>query len=123
MKIALIQQCASADRAANRSKGLDAVEKAARQGAQLICIAELAFEPFYPQEPATAGTIDLAEPIPGPTTEAFVCDPGGRVIARAGKGTEEILFCDIDLDMVQKSHARKLFIRDRRPDLYGDWLE
>jgi N-carbamoylputrescine amidase len=54
--------------------------------------------------------------------ESFVCDPGGTVIARAGEGTEEILFCDCDLDLVKDSHAKKLFSRDRRPDLYKNWL-
>jgi predicted amidohydrolase len=45
------------------------------------------------------------------------------VIARAGKETEEILLCDLDLSQVDASHARKLFLRDRRPELYADWLK
>ena len=72
MKIALIQQRASEDREANRRLGLEAVERAAAQGAALVCFAELAFEPFYPQEPATVEKRELAEPIPGPTTDRFV---------------------------------------------------
>ena len=71
MKIALIQQKASPDRKANRERGLDAVGKAAAQGAQVICFAELAFDPFYPQEEATPKELALAEPVPGPTTEPF----------------------------------------------------
>jgi predicted amidohydrolase len=54
--------------------------------------------------------------------ESFICDPAGRVIARAGQGTEEILVCDLDLSEIEKSSARRLFLRDRRPELYGDWL-
>ncbi len=54
--------------------------------------------------------------------ESFVCEPAGRVIARAGRGLEEILYCDLDLDLVKKSHAHKLFLRDRRPELYSDWI-
>ena len=54
--------------------------------------------------------------------ESFVCDPAGKVVARAGEGTEEILFCDLDLTEVENSHARRLFMRDRRPELYSDWL-
>lgn len=54
--------------------------------------------------------------------ESFVCDPAGNVIARAGSGTEEILYCDVDLAQVEASHARRLFLRDRRPQLYGPWL-
>jgi N-carbamoylputrescine amidase len=55
--------------------------------------------------------------------ESFICDPSGRVVARAGEGTDEILVCDIDLDEVDRSHARTLFLRDRRAELYGDWLD
>lgn len=54
--------------------------------------------------------------------ESFVCDPGGEVIGRAGLGTEETLICDLDLGKVATSHARTLFLRDRRPELYADWL-
>jgi len=54
--------------------------------------------------------------------ESFVCDPAGRVIARAGAGTEEVLVSELDLSAVQRSHARTLFLRDRRPELYGEWL-
>lgn len=272
MKIALIQQQASTDRKANREKGLKAFEEAANKGADLVCFAELAFEPFYPQNPAEGKTAELAESVPGPTTEAFssaarrtgtvavlnlfeldagrtydtspiidadgrllgktrmvhvpdydcfhergyytpgdlgapvfetacgkvgvaicydrhypeymrtlalagaevvvvpqagekgewpeglfeaemrvaafqngyytalcnrvgqeerlefagesfVCDPEGRVIARAGRGTEETVLCDLDLSRIEISPARRLFLQDRRPELYGKWLD
>ena len=71
MKIALVQQHASADKSDNLHRGLRAARDAARDGAQIICFAELAFERFYPQRPASPGARDLAEPVPGPTTEAF----------------------------------------------------
>jgi len=54
--------------------------------------------------------------------ESFVCNPEGEVIARAGLSTEEILIRDIDLNDCVKSHAKRLFMRDRRPELYTDWL-
>jgi N-carbamoylputrescine amidase len=272
MKIALVQQRATEDRRANRQRGLEAVAAAARAGAQVVAFAELAFDPFYPQDPATEIRLQNAEPIPGPTTDAFaaaarelevavvlnvferdgdrtfdtspvidadgtllgktrmvhitdyacfheqgyytpgdsgvpvydsrfgrigvaicydrhypeymralalggaqvvfvpqagavdewpeglyeaemrvaafqngyfaalcnrvgseprltfagesfVCDPAGRVIARAGRDTEEIVYSDLDLGMVGDSHARRLFMRDRRPELYGEWLK
>ena len=72
MKIALIQQRAADDRDDNRRRGLDAVDRAAAEGARIACFAELAFEPFYPQVPATPDRLENAEPIPGATTEAFV---------------------------------------------------
>ncbi len=54
--------------------------------------------------------------------ESFVCDPAGRVVARAGAGTEEILFAEVDLAALSESHARRLFFRDRRPELYRRWF-
>lgn len=271
MKIALVQQRASEDRRANRERGLELAKEAAKQGAGLICFAELAFDPFYPQVPATSEKLTLAEPIPGPTTdefsslaaelgvvvvlnlferdgqrtydsspvidadgtllgitrmvhitdyahfhekgyyapgdrgapiyntsigkigvaicydrhypeylralalgeaelvvvpqagavgewpeglfeaemcvasfqngfytalcnrvgpetqltfagESFVCDPAGKVVARAGQGTDEILTCELDFEQVANSHARRMFLKDRRPELYGEWL-
>jgi len=55
--------------------------------------------------------------------ESFVCSPAGRIVARADRGREQILFADIDLDEARESHARRLFLRDRRPELYASWLE
>lgn len=71
MKIAMIQQRASEDLQANLDLGLAALERAADDGAQVIAFAELAFTPFYPQKPATGQILHLAEPVPGPTTQAF----------------------------------------------------
>jgi len=71
MRIALIQQHATQDKAANVARGLAALDEAAAKGAKLACFAELAFEWFYPQRPAGAGVRDLAEPLDGPTVRAF----------------------------------------------------
>jgi N-carbamoylputrescine amidase len=54
--------------------------------------------------------------------ESFVCAPDGSVIARAGLGTEEILYADVDLASAAASHARQLFLKHRRPELYAQWL-
>jgi N-carbamoylputrescine amidase len=266
-----VQQKCSENIDDNQKKGIAAVRKAAEQGAQIICFAELAFEPFYPQNEASNNNLELAEKVPGPTTEkfsslakelavviilnlfekdgnrtydtspvincdghlmgktrmihitdytcfhekgyyspgdqgvpvydtafgkigisicydrhfpeymrtlalngaeivfapqagavgewpeglyeaemrvasfqngyfsalcnrvgeepkltfageSFVCDPSGKVIARAGQGTEEILYCDCDLRQIKESHAHRLFLFDRRPELYTKWL-
>jgi N-carbamoylputrescine amidase len=71
MKIALIQQHATRDKATNVACGLANLELAARAGAEVACYAELAFEWFHPQRPATGGVQDLAESIDGPTVTAF----------------------------------------------------
>jgi N-carbamoylputrescine amidase len=54
--------------------------------------------------------------------ESFVCDSDGSVIARAPLGVDHILVADVDLAANAKSHARRLFLRHRRPELYGRWL-
>ncbi len=69
MRIALVQQHAVADRSDNIRRGLAAMEQAARDGANLVAFAELAFEPFHPQRPAASGVADLAETVPGPLTD------------------------------------------------------
>lgn len=271
MRIALVQQHATVGRGDNLARGLVALEQAAAAGAELVCFAELAFERFHPQRPATGDVARLAEPVPGPTTEvfaararelgvvvvlnlyeragercfdcspvidadgtllgrtrmihitdyelfhergyyapgdtgvpvyatragrigvaicydrhypevmralaiggaelvvvpqagvagewpeglyqaelqvaafqngyftalcnrvggeeqlefageSFVCAPDGRVIARAPAGADHLLLVDLDLAEVARSHARRLFLRDRRPELYRDWL-
>jgi N-carbamoylputrescine amidase len=55
--------------------------------------------------------------------ESFVCAPDGSVIARAARAKEQILFTDIELEDSARSHARRLFLKHRRPELYGDWLK
>jgi N-carbamoylputrescine amidase len=271
MKIALVQQHASPDKTDNIRRGLEAVDRAATAGAELVAFAELAFERFHPQRPADADPLRLAETVPGPMTEAFaerarrhglvivlnlyerdgrhaydcspvidadgrllgrtrmihitdyacfheqgyytpgdtgapvyetkkgrigvaicydrhypeymramaiagadlvvvpqagavgewpeglyeaemrvaafqngyyvalcnrvgeedcltfagesfVCEPDGQVIARAAAMTDTILYADLDLATTAKSHAKRLFLRDRRPDLYGAWI-
>ncbi len=72
MRVALVQQRATDDKQANVERGLRAVDTAAAGGAKLVCFAELAFEPFYPQRPAGSDPASLAEPVPGPTVDAFV---------------------------------------------------
>jgi predicted amidohydrolase len=270
-RIALVQQHAGSTREDNVSRGLKAVAEAAARGAELVAFAELAFERFHPQRPASADPLALAEPVPGPITDAFsraarehgtviiinlyerdgrraydcspvidadgrllgrtrmihiteyacfheqgyytpgdtgapvydtrigrvgvaicydrhypeymralaiggadlvvvpqagavgewpdglyeaemrvaafqngyyvalcnrvgveecltfagesfVCAPDGQVIARAPQGQDAILYADIDLTQPPRSHARRLFLRHRRPELYADWI-
>lgn len=272
MKIALIQQIASKNRAENAKKGLLAIDRAAALGAEVVCFAELAFEHFYPQIPATPQLLQMARPLddaflkpfrekarqhkqviilnmyekdggqnydsspvidadgtllgvtrmthiteyegfheqgyytPGDSgplvyqtkygrigvaicydrhypeymralahqkaevvfipqagavgewpeglyeaemrvaafqngyftalcnrvgTEdiltfsggSFVCNPAGEVIARGSENGDDLVFVNLDLQEVHKSHARRLFFRDCRPQLYGNWLK
>ncbi len=50
--------------------------------------------------------------------ESYVVDPDGRVIARAPRGADHILYADCDLGRNLTCHARRHFLEDRRPDLY-----
>ncbi|HXH61498.1 MAG TPA: nitrilase-related carbon-nitrogen hydrolase [Fimbriimonadaceae bacterium] len=71
MRIALVQQHATHDKAENVARGLRAAAYAASEGAQVVAFAELAFERFHPQEPASGDLSRLAETVPGPTVERF----------------------------------------------------
>src|SRR5258708_14648219 len=70
INVGLIQTSCSADPKANLKKTLAAVERAAKQGAQIICTQEL-FRSQYFCQTEDHENFKLAEPIPGPTTKAF----------------------------------------------------
>jgi N-carbamoylputrescine amidase len=70
VKVGLIQAVCSPDPATNLEKTLAAVEQAARGGAQIICTQEL-FRSQYFCQSEDYKYFELAEPIPGPTTQAF----------------------------------------------------
>ncbi|MDB6015590.1 MAG: apolipoprotein acyltransferase [Pedosphaera sp.] len=70
VKLGLLQTSCSADPAANLKKTLALAERAARQGAQIICTQEL-FRSQYFCQSEDHKYFDLAEPIPGPSTKAF----------------------------------------------------
>jgi N-carbamoylputrescine amidase len=54
--------------------------------------------------------------------ESFVSDPEGVVLARGATLEDDIVVADLDLRAAAESTARRLFWKDRRPELYGDWL-
>lgn len=49
---------------------------------------------------------------------SFVTDPSGQVIAQAPFEEEAILHATLNLNACKESHARRFFLRDRRPDQY-----
>jgi N-carbamoylputrescine amidase len=55
--------------------------------------------------------------------ESFVVDPEGRVIARGAESEEDLVLVDLDFEACRDSTARRLFWRDRRPELYASWLD
>src|SRR5881392_2435475 len=68
--IGLVQMSMSADRDANLKQGVAKVEEAAAAGARLVCLPEL-FRSLYFAQREDAALFDLAEPVPGPSTEAL----------------------------------------------------
>jgi N-carbamoylputrescine amidase len=66
--IGLVQMRCSADKAANTAKAEAAIADAAKQGAQVVCLPELFLGPYFCQR-EDAALFDLAEPIPGPSSE------------------------------------------------------
>jgi N-carbamoylputrescine amidase len=70
IKIGLIQAACASDPARNLKQTLAAAERAASNGAQIICTQELFRSQYFCQTEDHA-YFDLAEPIPGPTTRAF----------------------------------------------------
>jgi N-carbamoylputrescine amidase len=69
-RIALIQMAMVSNTGENLRRAAGFIEQAARQGAQIVCLPELFASPYFCQREDIA-LFDLAEPIPGPTTDLF----------------------------------------------------
>jgi N-carbamoylputrescine amidase len=68
--IGLVQMSCVEDRQANLRKALAGIGEAAGRGARIVCLQELFLTPYFCQV-EDHSRFDLAEPIPGPTTEAI----------------------------------------------------
>lgn len=77
-RIGLVQMSCSADPDANLAKAVERVGEAAKAGVEVVCLPELFRTPYFCQK-EDAKNFDLAETVPGPTTEAL-----GRAAAAAG---------------------------------------
>jgi len=67
-KVGLIQMSCTPEPEENLQRAMDRVREAASKGAQVICLPEL-FQTQYFCQREDAALFDLAEPIPGPTTQ------------------------------------------------------
>ena len=54
--------------------------------------------------------------------ESFVCGPDGALLGRAPSLQDAVLHADIQLAATAGSHARRLFLQHRRPELYPAWV-
>jgi N-carbamoylputrescine amidase len=68
--VGLIQMRCSADRKENLDLAVERIREAAKRGAQIISMQELFLSPYFCRV-EDADLFDLAEPIPGPTTEVM----------------------------------------------------
>jgi N-carbamoylputrescine amidase len=78
LTVGLVQMSMSADADANLHKAAARVKDAAAQGANVVCLPELYRSPYFCQK-EDAKLFDLAEPVPGPSTETL-----SRVAREAG---------------------------------------
>jgi N-carbamoylputrescine amidase len=70
LKVAIVQQACGKQRQENLRDSIQSIREAAAKGASLILLPELHRGPYFCQTEDT-GYFDLAEPIPGPSTEVF----------------------------------------------------
>lgn len=115
----------------------EAMRALALGGAELVCIPQAGClgewpEGLYEAEVRTAAFqngyfVALCnrvgvEPTLTFAGESFIVDPDGRVLTRGKTLEEDLVVADLDLAACENSHARRLFLRDRRPALYPAWV-
>src|SRR3954468_19994711 len=66
----MIQMSCSTDPGENLEKAVARIREAAEKGAQIVCLQELFRSQYFCRE-ENAALFDLAEPIPGPSTETL----------------------------------------------------
>lgn len=70
VKIGMVQMSCSSNKEENVQKAITRVREAAEKGAQIVCLQEL-FTSLYFCDVEDYDNFKLAEPVPGPTTEAL----------------------------------------------------
>ena len=68
LNVGLVQMTCSANKAENLDKAVEKIKEAADKGAQVVCLQEL-FTSLYFCDVEEYSNFELAEPIPGPSTE------------------------------------------------------
>ncbi|HEX6837921.1 MAG TPA: carbon-nitrogen hydrolase [Polyangia bacterium] len=116
--IGLVQMRCGLDPKENLDKAAERVVEAAKEGAQIVCLQELFRSQYFCQK-EDAATFDLAEPIPGPSTELLgkiARDRGVVVIAslfeRRAAGLYHNTAAILDADGSVRGLYRKMHIPD-----------
>jgi len=116
--IGLVQMRMGSDPAANLDRAVSHIREAARRGARVVCLPELFRTPYFCQR-EDAALFDLAEPIPGPTSDALAKiarELGVVVVAslfeRRAAGVYHNTAVVLDADGTERGRYRKMHIPD-----------
>jgi N-carbamoylputrescine amidase len=117
-RIGLVQMRCSAEPRENTDKAMAGIREAAGKGAQIVCLPEL-FRSQYFCRREDAALFDLAEPIPGPSTEklsAAARELGvvvvGSLFERRAAGVYHNTAVILDADGTLAGKYRKMHIPD-----------
>lgn len=118
VKIGMVQMSCSAHKQENLNKAIEKVREAAAKGAQIICLQEL-FTSLYFCDVEAYENFKLAEPVPGPSTEALqnvARELGVVIIASLFEKRAEGLYHNttavLDADGTYLGKYRKMHIPD-----------
>jgi N-carbamoylputrescine amidase len=118
VKVGIVQMSCSADKQANLQKAIEKVKEAAAKGAQIVCLQEL-FTSLYFCDVEDYDNFNLAEPIPGPSSEALgkiAKDLGVVIIASLFEKRTQGLYHNttaiLDADGTYLGKYRKMHIPD-----------
>ena len=117
-RIGLVQQAVGSDLERNLARAESAVREAAGRGAALVCLQELFRTHYFPQV-EDASLFELAETIPGPTTERMsklAADAGVVLIVplfeKRAAGLYHNSAVVFERDGTQLAHYRKMHVPD-----------
>ncbi len=118
VKVGLVQMSCTANKEENLKKAIAKVREAASKGAQIVCLQEL-FTSLYFCDVEDYDNFKLAEPIPGPSTEALAAvakELGVVIIASLFEKRAEGLYHNttavLDADGSYLGKYRKMHIPD-----------
>jgi N-carbamoylputrescine amidase len=116
LRLALVQMRCHDDPQANLGQATAGIEQAARRGAGLVCLPELFRTLYFPQREDPA-CFELAESVPGPTTEALAKAAAaqgvvvvGSVFERRAEGLYHNTAVSLDADGNLAGIYRKMHI-------------
>lgn len=118
VQVGIVQMSCTSDPEANLKKAIEKTREAARKGAQIVCLQEL-FRSLYFCDVEDYDNFKLAEPIPGPSTDALseVAKEEGVVIVaslfeKRAEGLYHNTTAVLDADGSYLGKYRKMHIPD-----------